>query len=75
MKASVEYLDLDDNDSTSSSDESFNDSDNGTNVMDNKKALYPDTRTKEDRKKKDESSDDEYDYYNPKDKRRWKEKE
>ncbi|CAF3486716.1 unnamed protein product [Rotaria sp. Silwood1] len=58
----------DDNDTTSSSDESSNDSDDKT-------ILSPDTRTNEDVEKNDETSDDEYGYYNPKDRRRWKEEE
>ncbi|CAF4076827.1 unnamed protein product, partial [Rotaria sordida] len=58
----------DDNDTTSSSDESSNDSDDKT-------ILSPDTRTNEDVGKNDETSVDEYGYYNPKDRRRWKEEE
>ncbi|CAF4372000.1 unnamed protein product, partial [Rotaria sordida] len=42
---------------------------------DDKTILSPDTATKEDVEKNDETSDDEYGYYNPKDRRRWKEEE
>ncbi|CAF1388614.1 unnamed protein product [Rotaria sordida] len=58
----------DDHDSTSSSDNSSTDNDDKT-------ILSPDTATKEDVEKNDETSDDEYGYYNPKDRRRWKEEE
>ncbi|CAF5046096.1 unnamed protein product, partial [Rotaria sp. Silwood1] len=58
----------DDHDSTSNSDDSSSDSDDKT-------ILSPDTRTHEDVEKIDETSDDEYDYYSPKDRRRWKEEE
>ncbi|CAF3361073.1 unnamed protein product [Rotaria sp. Silwood2] len=62
-----------DNDSTSSSNDSSNDSDDGTNRMpDEETILNPDARTNEDLEKNDDTSDDEYGYYNPKDKRRWK---
>ncbi|CAF1421111.1 unnamed protein product [Rotaria sordida] len=66
----------DDNDTTSSSDESSNDSDDETNHMDKEETLLnPNTRTNEDVEKNDETSDDKYGYYNPRDKRRWKEEE
>ncbi|CAF4208516.1 unnamed protein product, partial [Rotaria sordida] len=58
----------DDRDSTSSSDDSSTDSDDKT-------ILSPDTKTNEDVEKNDGTSDDEYGYYNPKDRRRWKEEE
>ncbi|CAF1077732.1 unnamed protein product [Rotaria sordida] len=58
----------DDHDSTSSSDNSSTDNDDKT-------ILSPDTATKEGVEKNDETSDDEYGYYNPKDRRRWKEEE
>ncbi|CAF1297479.1 unnamed protein product [Rotaria sordida] len=66
----------DDNDTTSSCDELSNDSDDETNHMDKDETLLnPDTRTNEDVEKNDETSDDEYGYYNPRDKRRWKEEQ
>ncbi|CAF4164010.1 unnamed protein product [Rotaria sordida] len=58
----------DDRDSTSNSDDSSTDSDDKT-------ILSSDTKTNEDVEKNDGTSDDEYGYYNPKDRRRWKEEE
>ncbi|CAF3473168.1 unnamed protein product, partial [Rotaria sp. Silwood2] len=61
----------DDNNTTSSSDESSDDSDDETNHMDKEGTLLsPDTITNEDLEKNHDTSDEEYDYYNPKDKRR-----
>ncbi|CAF1154630.1 unnamed protein product [Rotaria sordida] len=58
----------DDRDSTSSSDDSSTDSDDKT-------ILSLDTKTNEDIERNDGTSDNEYGYYNPKDRRRWKEEE
>jgi len=60
--------------STSSSDESSDDTDDETNHMNKRETLLnPDTRTNEILETNDDSSDEEYSYYNPRDKRRWKE--
>ena len=60
--------DSDGHNSTSSSDDSSTDNSG-------KAILSPETSTNEDIEKNDETSNDEYGYYNPKDIRRWKEKE
>ena len=72
-----DQLTLEDNDTTTDSgdhDPTSSSDDSSTN-NDDKTILNPDTRTNEDVEKNDETGDDEYGYYNPKDIRRWKEKE
>jgi hypothetical protein len=56
--------------------ERFYCTDDETNHMDKREMLLnPDTRTNEIFGTNDDPSDDEYGYYNPRDKRRWKEEE
>jgi len=72
----------DNNDTTTDNDEHITDdhdsissSNNSSTDSDDKKIPSPDTKTNEDVEKDNDTSDDEYGYYNTRDKRRWKEEE